>query len=65
MTVIINNPQIRFGKPHIKNSRIIIQNVMELIDAGLSFTEIQRDYYPELTTKQIKACIQPTNQLTN
>lgn len=29
------NPQIHFGKPCIAGTRITVQNVLELLDAGL------------------------------
>ncbi len=51
------NPQIHFGKPCIAGTRITVQNVLELINEGLSFNEIKRDYYPDLETEDIKACL--------
>jgi len=52
------NPRIHFGKPCIAGTRITVQGVLELLDAGLSFEQIIRDYYPDITVKDIKACIQ-------
>jgi uncharacterized protein (DUF433 family) len=52
------NPLIHFGKPCIAGTRITVQAVLELLDAGLSFERIIRDYYPDITTKDIQACIQ-------
>lgn len=52
------NPLIHFGKPCIAGTRITVQSVLELLDAGLSFEQIIRDYYPDITTKDIQACIQ-------
>ncbi|MBI4690314.1 MAG: DUF433 domain-containing protein [Nitrospirae bacterium] len=51
------SPNIHFGKPCIAGTRITVQNVLELVADGLSFGEIIRDYYPELTIEDIKACI--------
>ena len=51
------NPNIHFGKPCIVGTRITVQNVLELINEGLSFDEIKRDYYPDLQTEDIKACL--------
>jgi uncharacterized protein (DUF433 family) len=31
---------------------------LELLDEGLSFGEIIRDYYPDLTIPDIQACVQ-------
>jgi len=38
-------------------TRITVQNVLELINERLSFDEIKQDYYPDLKTEDIKACI--------
>ncbi|MCC3574643.1 DUF433 domain-containing protein [Microcoleus sp. PH2017_34_RAT_O_A] len=38
------NPQIHFGKPCIVGTRITVQSVLELLNEGLSFGEIIRDY---------------------
>ena len=54
---IVVDPEIRFGKPCIRDTRITVQEVLELINEGLSFREIIEDYYPELTEDDIKACI--------
>jgi uncharacterized protein (DUF433 family) len=51
------NPQIHFGKPCIAGTRITVQSVLELINDGLSFDEIIRDYYPDLQVEDIRACL--------
>ncbi|MBU4271731.1 MAG: DUF433 domain-containing protein [Planctomycetes bacterium] len=51
------NPQIHFGKPCVAGTRILVQNVLELLDEGVSFEKIIEDYYPELTLEDIHACI--------
>ena len=51
------NPNIHFGKPCVAGTRITVQNVLELVNEGLSFEEIKQDYYPDLETKDIKACL--------
>jgi len=58
MERIVVNPQIHFGKPFIKGTRITVQNVLELLNEGLSFDQIIRDYYPDLKQEDIKACLQ-------
>jgi uncharacterized protein (DUF433 family) len=50
--------KIHFGKPCVVGTRITVQSVLELLDEGLSFDEIVRDYYPDLTTQDIQACVQ-------
>jgi uncharacterized protein (DUF433 family) len=51
------NPDIHFGKPCVVGTRITVQNVLELLNEGLAFDEIIADYYPELTTDDIHACL--------
>ncbi len=51
------NPNIHFGKPCVAGTRITVQNVLELINEGISFEEIKREFYPDLETEDIKACI--------
>jgi len=51
------NPNIHFGKPCVVGTRITVQNVLELINTDLSFEEIKQDYYPDLETEDIKACL--------
>ena len=52
------NPQIHFGKPCVAGTRITVQNVLELVREGIAFTEIIRDYYPDLRLEDIRACVQ-------
>jgi uncharacterized protein (DUF433 family) len=52
------NPTIHFGKPCIAGTRITVQSILELLDEGLSFEEIIRDYYPDLSVEEIRACLQ-------
>jgi uncharacterized protein (DUF433 family) len=52
------NPQIHFGKPCVSGTRIPVQSVLELVREGLTFAEIIRDYYPDLESEDIRACIQ-------
>ncbi len=51
------NPNIHFGKPCVAGTRIPVQNVLELVEEGKSFTEIISDYYPDLQLDDIRACI--------
>jgi uncharacterized protein (DUF433 family) len=52
------NPQIHFGKPCIAGTRIPVQSVLELVRENLPFSDIIRDYYPDLQAEDIRACIQ-------
>jgi uncharacterized protein (DUF433 family) len=52
------NPTIHLGKPCVAGTRILVQNVLELVREGLSFQQIIQDYYPDLQVEDIRACIQ-------
>jgi uncharacterized protein (DUF433 family) len=52
------SPQIHFGRPCVAGTRIPVQSVLELVREGLTFSEIIRDYYPDLEPDDIRACIQ-------
>ena len=58
MNRIAIDTQIHFGKPCVTGTRITVQNVLELIETGISFPEIIRDYYPDLVVEDIHACLQ-------
>lgn len=51
------NPNIHFGKPCVAGTRITVENVLELVSDGISFTEIIKDYYPKLGVEDIRACL--------
>ncbi len=51
------HPKIHFGKPCIAGTRITVQNVLELLDEGLSFNEIIQNYYPDLQVEDVRACL--------
>ncbi len=52
------NPEVHFGKPYVVGTRITVDNVLELVQEGISFKEITQKYYPDLAIEDIKACIQ-------
>jgi uncharacterized protein (DUF433 family) len=52
------NPHIHFGKPCVAGTRITVQNVLELVREGISFLDIIKDYYPNIESEDIQACIQ-------
>ncbi len=51
------DPQRHFGKPCVAGTRILVQDVLELVDEGISFERIIQDYYSELTPDDIHACV--------
>ncbi|MBM4079365.1 MAG: DUF433 domain-containing protein [Planctomycetes bacterium] len=57
MDRITVNPKVHFGKPCVAGTRITVQNVLELVNEGLTFKQIIQDYYPDLTVEDIRACL--------
>jgi uncharacterized protein (DUF433 family) len=52
------NPKIYNGKPCIRGTRIAVTMILDLLKDGLAFDVILRDYYPQLTTDDLKACLE-------
>ncbi len=50
------NPEVRFGKPVIKGTRISVYDVLQWLATGLSHQEILDDF-PQLNSEQIFACL--------
>lgn len=50
------DPEIRFGKPCIKNTRIAISDILQWLASGMSHAEILEDY-PLLTEDHIRAAL--------
>lgn len=57
------NPKILHGKPHIKGTRIPVDVILGLLGDGLTIEEIVREHYPQLTKKDILACIRYAKQM--
>lgn len=51
------DPRIHFGKPCVAGTRITVQSVLELVEEGIPFDEIIRDYHPDLQLEDIHACL--------
>jgi uncharacterized protein (DUF433 family) len=54
---------IHFGKPCIAGTRVPVQDVIELIAEGLSFEQIINEYYPDITSDDIRACLRYASAL--
>ena len=50
------DPEIRFGKPYLKNTRITVADVLDWMASGMSSEKILADF-PELTLEQVSACL--------
>lgn len=55
-TIINKDPNKRFGKPCVRDTRIAVEDVLSWLAAGMSTQEILRDF-PELTLEDIQACL--------
>lgn len=58
------NPEIRFGKPVIKGTRISVGDVLSWLSVGMTIEEIIEDF-SQLTKKQILACLAYAQAQTN
>ena len=56
------DPDILHGKPRVRNTRIPVSMVLELLAAGQSPEVICRNFYADLTVEDIHACIAFANQ---
>ena len=58
------NPDICHGKPCIKGHRIMVSQILDLLSGGIKPEEIiQANYFPQITLKDVYACIAYANQL--
>ena len=54
--IITINPERRFGKPCVRNTRISVFDILGWLASGMSNTQIREDF-PELTIEDISACL--------
>lgn len=50
------NPEVCFGKPTVRNLRYPVELLLDLLGAGMSFSEILADY-PDLEKEDLQACL--------
>ncbi len=55
-SIIKRNPNKRFGKPCVRDTRITVFDVLGWLASGMTYDEIIYDF-PELTMGDIKACL--------
>ena len=56
------NPEIRFGKPCIREMRIAVEDILNLIRMGYTVEEVI-EQYPDLTRKDVEAAIDFATQI--
>jgi len=54
--IIRINPDKRFGKPCVRETRITVYDVLGWLSAGMSYDDILADF-PELSRQDILACL--------
>jgi uncharacterized protein (DUF433 family) len=54
--IIEINPNIRFGKPCIKGTRITVQDILEMLAGGMTNEEIILEF-PQLSIEKIRAAL--------
>jgi uncharacterized protein (DUF433 family) len=54
--IIRINPEKRFGKPCIRDTRISVYDVLSWLASGMTHEEITTDF-PEITEEDISACL--------
>lgn len=50
------DPNIRFGKPCVRGTRISVGDILGFLAGGMAEDEILRDF-PQLTREDIRACL--------
>lgn len=53
---IVLDPDIRFGKPTIRGTRITVEDVLSYLAADMSEQELLTDF-PQLTHEDVRACL--------
>ena len=54
--IIRINPEKRFGKPCVRETRITVYDVLGWLSTGMTYDDILADF-PELTQQDILACL--------
>lgn len=57
------NPAVRFGKPCIHGTRIAVSDILNLLSAGYTITDIPKQYQG-ITKQDVLAAIEFASQLT-
>jgi uncharacterized protein (DUF433 family) len=53
---IVIDPEVRFGKPCVRGTRITVGDVLSYLASGMSEDEVLADF-PELAREDIRACL--------
>ena len=53
---IVVDPEVRFGKPTVRGTRITVGDVLSYLASGMSEDEILADF-PQLSREDLRACL--------
>ena len=53
---IVTDPNVCFGKPTVRGTRIWVGLVLDLLASGMTVDEVLADY-PSLTVEDVRACL--------
>ncbi len=53
---IVIDPEIRFGKPCVRGTRVTVGDVLSYLASGMSERQILADF-PQLKSEDIRACL--------
>lgn len=53
---IVIDPAVRFGKPHMRGTRLTVGDVLGYLASGMSEAEVLADF-PQLTRDDLLACL--------
>ena len=53
---LVLDPEIRFGKPVVRGTRVTVDDVLGYLASGMSEEQILREF-PSLTREDIRACL--------
>ncbi|MFA4887909.1 MAG: DUF433 domain-containing protein [Candidatus Nanoarchaeia archaeon] len=55
MLNIITNPNIRHGKPVVEGTRITVDEILGMLESGMTYKDIQKEYH--LKREHIQAVV--------
>lgn len=59
---IVVSRDILHGKARIAGTRILVSQILDMLGAGKSITEItSEDYYPDISAEDVMACFSATS----
>lgn len=61
---IVVSRDVLHGKPRIVGTRIMVSQILDLLAAGKTITDIvSDDYFPDISTEDVLACLQYASQM--